>query len=81
MQRNRKENMMTDVSISNLVAEHVTLKRTPSTSKFLGCCPFHEERTPSFIVDENAGLFCCLSCRAKGDTQTFRRMIMARGDT
>ena len=33
---------------------------------YVGLCPFHEERTPSFLVDEQRGLFKCFGCGEAG---------------
>jgi DNA primase len=36
-------------------------------SRFTGLCPFHEERTPSFSVDAERGLYHCFGCQTGGD--------------
>jgi DNA primase len=41
--------------------------------RFLGRCPFHEERTPSFSVNPTDKLYYCFGCGAKGDLITFVR--------
>jgi DNA primase len=41
--------------------------------RFLGRCPFHEERTPSFSVNSTDKLYYCFGCGAKGDLITFVR--------
>ena len=40
---------------------------------FKACCPFHDDKTPSFHVSENRGLFCCFGagCGAEGDVLDF----------
>ena len=40
----------------------------------IGCCPFHLETVPSFVVDPANGTFCCLSCGAHGDLAKFISM-------
>jgi DNA primase len=50
--------------------------RTPlrkAGARFLGRCPFHEERTPSFSVNPTDKLYYCFGCGAKGDLITFVR--------
>ena len=42
-------------------------------ARFLGRCPFHEERTPSFSVNPTDKLYYCFGCGAKGDLITFVR--------
>lgn len=52
-----------------LFNEYVTLKK--KGSKYMGLCPFHEERTPSFSVDTENGLYYCFGCHAGGNTIQF----------
>ncbi len=42
-------------------------------ARFVGRCPFHEERTPSFSVNPTDKLYYCFGCGAKGDLITFVR--------
>jgi DNA primase len=61
---------------SNLVAvasEHMALKRVGR--RYSGLCPFHGERTPSFTVNPEMGVYYCFGCGAKGDAITFVREI------
>src|SRR5216117_668992 len=54
----------------------VVSARTPlrkAGGRFLGRCPFHEERTPSFSVNATDKLYYCFGCGAKGDLITFVR--------
>ncbi len=48
-----------------VASEHVRLKRRGRT--FEGLCPFHEEKTPSFSVDPEKGLYYCFGCHQGGD--------------
>ncbi|MBL8966465.1 MAG: DNA primase, partial [Spirochaetaceae bacterium] len=41
--------------------------------RWLGLCPFHGEKTPSFNVDKDKGFFYCFGCRKGGDVVTFLR--------
>jgi DNA primase len=52
-----------------LVSENVVLKQRGR--EFWGCCPFHDERTPSFKVDSASGLYHCFGCGAGGDAYKF----------
>jgi DNA primase len=54
-----------------LIGEHSGLKR--SGRRFVGLCPFHEEKTPSFSVNAEEGLYYCFGCQAAGDAITFVR--------
>jgi len=55
--------------LAALIGEHVALKR--SGRGFLGLCPFHQEKTPSFHVDPERGFFHCFGCNAGGNAFTF----------
>ncbi len=54
-----------------VVGEHVALRR--SGSRWVGLCPFHTERTPSFSVNAELGFYYCFGCQRKGDAITFVR--------
>ena len=56
-------------SIVEVVGRHVTLRRTGKNWK--GLCPFHNERTPSFVVSEERGVYHCFGCGAGGDVFRF----------
>lgn len=55
--------------IARLVGDYVALK--PAGSRLKGLCPFHQEKTPSFSVDPERGLFYCFGCQAGGDVFKF----------
>jgi DNA primase len=54
-----------------LVGAQVALKRVGR--RWVGLCPFHQERTPSFSVNAEEGLYYCFGCHARGDAITFVR--------
>ncbi len=61
-------------SVANIVDEVgqvVPLKRAGSNYK--GCCPFHNEKTPSFVVSETKQIFTCFGCGATGDVIEFTK--------
>lgn len=60
------------VDLVELVAARVELRK--SGSQFVGLCPFHTERTPSFYVHPERG-FYCHGCGAKGDALDFLRLV------
>jgi len=56
-------------SLSEIVSGYVKLKRNGTS--YLGLCPFHKEKTPSFHVDEDKQLFYCFGCGAGGNVFDF----------
>lgn len=54
-----------------LIGEHSALRR--SGRRWVGLCPFHAERTPSFNVNAEEGFYYCWGCHASGDAITFVR--------
>ncbi len=59
--------------IEDIVSSYVSLKRRGST--FVGLCPFHNEKTPSFTVYPETQSFYCFGCGAGGDAVGFIRRI------
>ncbi len=55
--------------IAAIISRRVQLKRT--SSGFVGLCPFHQEKTPSFNVRTADGFFYCFGCKKSGDVFTW----------
>lgn len=55
--------------IEHVISSYINLKR--AGSNFNGLCPFHSEKTPSFIVFPSTQSFYCFGCGAGGDAITF----------
>ena len=55
--------------IVEVVGRRVALKRAGSNYK--GLCPFHNEKTPSFMVSQEKQIFTCFGCGATGDVIEF----------
>src|SRR5208283_247496 len=56
-----------------LIGEYTPLKRVGR--RYVGVCPFHAEKTGSFSVNAEEGLYYCFGCQASGDPITFLRNI------
>jgi DNA primase len=54
-----------------LIGEHAGLKR--QGRRFVGLCPFHQEKTPSFSVNAEEGVYYCFGCQTSGDAISFVR--------
>lgn len=63
------DSVRSSVDIADLVGQYVQLR--PAGKSLMGLCPFHDERTPSFSVDEKKQFFYCFSCHRGGDVFTF----------
>lgn len=62
------------VSLAKVVERKVTWdKRKTNAAKgdYWACCPFHQEKTSSFHVEDRKGFYYCFGCHAKGDAITF----------
>ncbi|MCL4534824.1 MAG: CHC2 zinc finger domain-containing protein [Bacteroidetes bacterium] len=63
------EEIKARLSIVEVISPHVPLKK--AGRNFKGLCPFHTEKTPSFIVFPDQGSYHCFGCSAGGDIFTF----------
>lgn len=59
--------------IVEVVSQYTSLRK--QGARFVGRCPFHEERTPSFSVNAAEGFYHCFGCQRGGDTIRFVREI------
>lgn len=58
------------VDIASVIGEHVRLRRS-GPHRYMGLCPFHQEKTPSFTVHVTHQFYKCFSCGAAGDVFKF----------
>ncbi|WP_323036117.1 DNA primase [Pararhodobacter sp.] len=68
------DELRTRVSIAQVVGRAVTWdlrKSNQGKGDFWAPCPFHQEKTASFHVDDRKGFYYCFGCQAKGDTLKF----------
>jgi|SRR5215218_688764 len=65
------ERLRESVDVVDLIGTRTDLRRVGS--RWVGLCPFHEERTPSFSVNGEQGLYHCFGCGEGGDAISFLR--------
>ncbi len=61
------------IDIVDIVRSRVVLKK--KGANYWGCCPFHNEKTPSFCVNPQKGIFKCFGCGEGGDAISFLMKI------
>lgn len=63
------------VPLHEILDREVGLKKLKSSSsspnKFTACCPFHDDKTPSFNIDDDKGIYHCFGCNEEGDVIDF----------
>jgi DNA primase catalytic core len=64
-------------SIVSVIGSRLELRK--AGKEYLGRCPFHEDKTPSFSVSEEKGIFHCFGCGAKGDVIDFTMQLEGIG--
>ncbi|ARJ55940.1 DNA primase [Campylobacter cuniculorum] len=69
MSRFNIESFKSQVSIIRVLENYLVLRKEGAYFKAL--CPFHHEKTPSFIIDENKGFYHCFGCNESGDAIKF----------
>lgn len=63
------DEIATAVDIVDVISQYTHLKR--SGKNFMGRCPFHEEKTPSFSVSQEKGVYHCFGCGKSGNVFNF----------
>ncbi len=56
-------------NIVSIISKYIHLER--KGGRYWACCPFHHEKTPSFSVSEDEGIFYCFGCKESGDVISF----------
>ena len=67
-----KERVREAADMAEVVGARTDLRRA-GPGRYMGLCPFHDERTPSFSVDADKMVYHCFGCGASGDVFTFVR--------
>ena len=73
---NKIEEIKNRVDIVELASEYLTLKK--AGRNFVGLCPFHQEKTPSFTVNREKQIFYCFGCGQGGNAITFLMKISGK---
>lgn len=63
------ERILDLAQVEDVIGDFVTLKRAGATYK--ACCPFHNEKTPSFVVSPSKGIYKCFGCGKSGTAVGF----------
>jgi DNA primase len=67
------DDLKAQTDIASIVGEVVPLKKAGATLK--GLCPFHQEKSPSFTVNRDKGVFHCFGCGVGGDVVKFVQLF------
>ncbi|HEX4769338.1 MAG TPA: DNA primase [Bryobacteraceae bacterium] len=65
------EQLKGQLDIVEVISQYIRLKRAGSTHRYIGLCPFHSEKTPSFHVNAANQFYYCFGCQATGDVFKF----------
>jgi DNA primase len=69
------DQLKSSIDIVKVAGEYVRLKRLGATGRYVGLCPFHQEKTPSFSVNQTRQFYKCFGCGVGGDAIKFVQEI------
>ena len=67
------DELLSRIDIVEIIEQRVTLKK--AGKDYLGLCPFHDEKTPSFTVSQDKQFYYCFGCQARGTALEFLKQI------
>ena len=65
------EQLKSAIDIVKVIGEYVRLRRSGAAGRYVGLCPFHQEKTPSFNVNQTRQFYKCFGCGVSGDVLKF----------
>lgn len=65
------EQLKNQLNLVDVIGQYVRLKRQGAGARYVGLCPFHSEKTPSFNVNSTLQIYKCFGCDAAGDVFKF----------
>jgi DNA primase len=71
--QNKIDEILTRADLVDIASEYVKLKK--ASTSYIGLCPFHHEKTPSFHISRQKQLYHCFGCGASGNVITFIKNI------
>ncbi len=63
------DDILNRISLVDLISKHIEVKK--SGRNYLALCPFHNEKTPSFSINDEKGFYHCFGCKASGNAAKF----------
>ncbi len=71
--QNKIDEILARADLVDIASEYVKLKK--ASTSYIGLCPFHHEKTPSFHISRQKQLYHCFGCGASGNVITFIKNI------
>ncbi|MDR1984095.1 MAG: DNA primase [Prevotellaceae bacterium] len=69
IQQETIDKILSKINIADIVGDYVKLRK--QGANYVGCCPFHDEKTASFVVSPAKGIFKCFGCGCAGNVIKF----------
>ena len=63
------EQLKTRITLSSVISKYISIQK--KGREFQCCCPFHNEKTPSFTINDDKGFYHCFGCGEHGDAISF----------